>query len=59
MIGSTVVIAILAIMFGAHIAKKALCSGQRGHKDLLTEIQDIIDTAERWKEMLIEDEKGK
>ena len=44
---------------GAHIAKKALCSGQRGHKDLLTDIQDIIDTAERWKEMLIEDEKAK
>lgn len=42
---------------GAHIAKKALCSGQRGHKDLLTDIQDIIDTAERWKEMLIEDSK--
>lgn len=40
---------------GAHIAKKALCSGNRGHKDLLTDIQDIIDTAERWKEMLIED----
>ena len=40
---------------GAHIAKKALCSGQRGHKDLLTDIQDIIDTAERWKEMMIED----
>lgn len=44
---------------GAHIAKKALCSGQRGHKDSLTDIQDIIDTAERWKEMLIEDEKAK
>lgn len=44
---------------GAHIAKKALCSGQRGHKDLLTDIQDIIDTAERWKEMMIEDEKAK
>lgn len=43
---------------GAHIAKKALCSGQRGHKDLLTDIQDIIDTAERWKEMLIEDENS-
>ena len=42
---------------GAHIAKKALCSGERGHKDLLTDIQDIIDTAERWKEMLIEDSK--
>lgn len=40
---------------GAHIAKKALCSGQRGHKDLLTDIQDIIDTAERWKQMIQED----
>lgn len=40
---------------GSHIAKKALCSGHRGHKDLLTDIQDIIDTAERWKQMLIED----
>lgn len=44
---------------GAHIAKKALCSGQRGHKDLLTDIQDIIDTAERWKQMLIEDENSR
>ena len=38
-----------------HLAKKALCAGNRGHKDLLRDIQNIIDTAERWKEMLIED----
>lgn len=38
-----------------HIAKKVLCAGNRGHKDLLRDIQDIIDTAERWKEMLLED----
>lgn len=38
-----------------HLAKKALCAGNREHKDLLRDIQDIIDTAERWKEMLIED----
>lgn len=40
-----------------HIAKKALCAGNRGHKDLLRDIQDIIDTAERWKEMLLEDSR--
>lgn len=38
-----------------HIAKKALCAGSRGHKDLLRDIQDIIDTAERWKQMIEED----
>lgn len=38
-----------------HIMKKSLCAGGRGHKDLLRDIQDIIDTAERWKEMLEED----
>lgn len=40
-----------------HIAKKALCTGKRGHKDLLRDIQDIIDTAERWKEMIEEDNR--
>lgn len=40
-----------------HIAKKALCTGNRGHKDLLRDIQDIIDTAERWKDMLLEDSR--
>ena len=40
-----------------HIMKKSLCAGGRGHKDLLRDIQDIIDTAERWKEMIEEDNR--
>lgn len=39
----------------AHITKKALCSGIRGHKDLATDIKEIIDTANRWLEMIAED----
>lgn len=38
-----------------HIMKKSLCAGNRGHKDMLRDIQDIIDTAERWKQMIEED----
>lgn len=38
-----------------HIMKKSLCAGNRGHKDTLRDIQDIIDTAERWKQMIEED----
>lgn len=30
-----------------HLIKKALAAGQRGHKDLLTDMQDIIDSAHR------------
>lgn len=30
-----------------HIAKKALCVGQRGHKDLETDLRNIFDTAKR------------
>lgn len=41
----------------AHIAKKALCAGLRGHKDLERDLNDIIDTAERKLEMLEEDRK--
>lgn len=41
-----------------HIAKKALCTGKRGHKDLMRDIQDIIDTAERWKQMIQEDQNA-
>ena len=37
------------------IIKKALCAGNRGHKDLLRDIDDIICSAQRWKEMLLED----
>lgn len=37
------------------IIKKALKAGERGQKDLLEDIDDIITAAERWKEMIIED----
>jgi DNA-binding protein Fis len=30
-----------------HIAKKALCAGQRGHKDFKKDLKDILDTAKR------------
>lgn len=43
-------------MMQATITKKALCAGDRGHKDILRDIDDIICAAERWKEMVIEDE---
>lgn len=38
-----------------HIAKKAIACGERGHKDLRRDLQDIIDTAQRRLEMLDED----
>lgn len=37
------------------IVKKALCAGNRGHKDLINDIDDIITAAVRWKEMVLED----
>ena len=40
-----------------HILKKSLAAGQRGHKDLKRDIQDIVDSGERWLEMLGEDER--
>ena len=30
-----------------HIAKKALCAGQRGHKNFNRDLKDILDTAKR------------
>lgn len=36
-----------------HLVKKALAVGQRGHKDALEDYQDIIDSAERAKELHI------
>ena len=30
-----------------HIVKKALCAGQRGHKDFETDLKNIFDTAKR------------
>ena len=38
-----------------HALKKLLCSGVRGHKDQSKDIQDVIDTLERWKKMREED----
>lgn len=38
-----------------HAAKKLLATGLRGHKDAARDIQDAIDTLERWKEMRVED----
>lgn len=38
-----------------HAAKKILCAGNRGHKDLYRDVQDAIDSLERWKEMYAED----
>ena len=40
-----------------HALKKLLCSGVRGHKDQSKDIQDVIDTLERWKQMCEEDDK--
>lgn len=40
-----------------HALKKLLCSGVRGHKDQSKDIQDVIDTLERWKGMREEDNK--
>lgn len=34
-----------------HLIKKALCAGLRGHKDISTDLQDIIDSAIRAKEL--------
>lgn len=42
-----------------HAAKKILCAGNRGHKDLARDVQDIIDSLQRWQEMRAEDEVAK
>lgn len=36
-----------------HLIKKALCPGTRGHKDLLTDLDDIIKSAQRAKQMAV------
>ena len=35
----------------SHLLKKVLCTGNRGHKDIETDLQDIIDSAVRAKEL--------
>lgn len=41
-----------------HILKKALCAGNRGHKDMIRDLEDIRDTIERALEMYDEDMPG-
>jgi hypothetical protein len=38
-----------------HAIKKLLVAGGRGHKDIDRDIQDVIDSCERWQEMREED----
>lgn len=38
------------------IVKKTLCAGNRGHNDIKDDIKDIITAAQRWLEMIEEDE---
>ena len=42
-----------------HAIKKLLVAGKRGAKDTAKDIQEVIDSCERWKEMDIEDDLGK
>jgi|TARA_R110000744_G_scaffold88901_1_gene173090 DNA-directed RNA polymerase subunit L len=39
------------------ILKKALCAGDRGKKNIKEDIEDIINAAERWLQMIAEDEE--
>jgi hypothetical protein len=38
-----------------HAAKKLLVAGNRGHKDLARDVQDVIDSCYRWQTMYAED----
>ena len=42
-----------------HVVKKALVAGGRGHKNIDKDIQDCIDSLERWKAMRVEEGKLK
>lgn len=39
-----------------HLIKKALCAGARGHKDVLEDCQDIVDSAVRARQLEIQRE---
>ena len=41
-----------------HLIKKALQAGDRGHKDLMTDLQDIIDSAIRAKQLAEDKQHG-
>jgi hypothetical protein len=38
-----------------HATKKLLVAGGRGHKDISRDVQDVIDSLERWKAMRAEE----
>ncbi len=38
-----------------HAVKKAMCAGARGAKDAAKDIQEAIDSLERWKQMRAEE----
>ena len=42
-------------MMAGTIVKKALLAGNRGKKDIIQDLNDIINAAQRWKEMIRED----
>ena len=39
-----------------HAIKKLLCAGGRGAKDIEQDVQEAMDTLERWQDMCREDE---
>lgn len=39
-----------------HAIKKLLCAGERGAKDIEQDVQEAINSLERWKDMRREDE---
>jgi hypothetical protein len=39
-----------------HAVKKLLCAGGRGAKDMEQDVQEAMDTLERWQDMCREDE---
>lgn len=41
-----------------HAIKKLLVAGERGHKDMGKDVQEAIDTLERWQAMRREDAAG-
>ena len=41
-----------------HSVKKLLAAGNRGYKDIAKDIQEAIDSLERWKEMQVENKRA-
>lgn len=63
-VGHTIVVDVYSVLeaFGVHnsalqhLIKKALCAGQRGHKDTLEDCADIIDSALRARQLEVQKE---